>query len=97
MNELHLESLERCIIKDRILAGNNLDGRAVDYITAPRTVALLSAFDIRGVRMPLTTRKLLFHVLLHEIRHWAQIAAAVRLAGFEPPGDHDLLFSAALK
>jgi uncharacterized damage-inducible protein DinB len=54
-------------------------------------------FDIRGVRMPLTTRKLLFHVLLHEIRHWAQIAAAVRLAGFEPPGDHDLLFSAALK
>jgi uncharacterized damage-inducible protein DinB len=54
-------------------------------------------FDIRGERMPLTTRKLLFHILLHETRHWAQIATAVRLAGFEPPGDHDLLFSAALK
>lgn len=55
------------------------------------------SFDIRGVRMPLTTRKLLFHVMVHEIRHWAQIATAVRVAGFEPPGDHDLLFSTALK
>ena len=54
-------------------------------------------FDIRGERVALTTRKLLFHVMLHEIRHWAQIATAVRLAGFQPPGDHDLLFSAALK
>jgi uncharacterized damage-inducible protein DinB len=57
----------------------------------------IRTFDIRGERMPLTTRKLLFHILLHETRHWAQIATAVRLAGFEPPGDHDLLFSAALK
>jgi uncharacterized damage-inducible protein DinB len=54
-------------------------------------------FDIRGERMALSTRKLLFHVLLHEIRHWAQIATAVRMAGFDPPGDHDLLFSTALK
>jgi uncharacterized damage-inducible protein DinB len=54
-------------------------------------------FEIRGATMPLTARKLLFHILLHETRHWAQIAMAVRLAGFEPPGDHDLLFSTALK
>jgi uncharacterized damage-inducible protein DinB len=54
-------------------------------------------FDIRGERMALSTRKLLFHVLLHEIRHWAQVATAVRMAGFDPPGDHDLLFSTALK
>jgi len=54
-------------------------------------------FDIRGVRMPMATRKLLFHILLHETRHWAQVAMAVRLAGFDPPGDHDLLFSSALK
>ena len=54
-------------------------------------------FEIRGEKMHITTRKLLFHILLHEIRHWAQIATAVRVAGFEPPGDHDLLLSAALK
>lgn len=54
-------------------------------------------FDVRGQSWTMTPRKLLFHVLLHEIRHWAQIALAVRLAGFEPPGDHDLFFSRALR
>lgn len=39
---------------------------------------------------PMSPRKILFHILIHEIRHWAQIALAVRLAGFTPPGDHDL-------
>ena len=54
-------------------------------------------FEVREQQWPMTPRKLLFHVLLHEIRHWAQIALAVRLAGFEPPGDHDLFFSRALR
>jgi uncharacterized damage-inducible protein DinB len=57
----------------------------------------LRTFEIRGAPMQMTPRKLLFHILLHETRHWAQIALAVRLAGFEPPGDHDLLFSKALR
>jgi len=54
-------------------------------------------FEVRGQLWPMSSRKLLFHVLLHEIRHWAQIALAVRLAGREPPGDHDLFYSAALR
>jgi uncharacterized damage-inducible protein DinB len=45
----------------------------------------------------LTPRKLLFHIQIHEVRHWAQIAAALRNAGFEPPGEHDLLFSSAMQ
>lgn len=53
-------------------------------------------FDVRDQKWPMTPRKLLFHILLHETRHWAQVALAVRLAGFEPPGDHDLFFSKAL-
>ena len=44
----------------------------------------------------MTPRKLLFHMGLHEVRHWAQIAAVVRMAGFAPPGDHDLFYSKAL-
>jgi uncharacterized damage-inducible protein DinB len=54
-------------------------------------------FEIRDRTWQLSSRKLLFHLLLHEVRHWAQVALAVRLAGYEPPGEHDLLFSAALK
>ena len=44
----------------------------------------------------MSPRKLLFHMVLHEVRHWAQIAAAVRVAGFAPPGEHDLFYSKAL-
>lgn len=54
-------------------------------------------FSVRDRDWPMTPRKLLFHILLHEIRHWAQIALAVRLAGFDPPGDHDLFYSTALR
>ena len=51
----------------------------------------------RDQHATLTARKLAFHMLFHEIRHWAQIATAVRNAGFPPPGFHDLLFSSAMR
>ena len=54
-------------------------------------------FTVREQPWQMTPRKLLFHCLLHEVRHWAQIALAVRRHGVEPPGDHDLFFSRALK
>jgi uncharacterized damage-inducible protein DinB len=41
-------------------------------------------------------RKVLFHFLIHEIRHWAQLSLVFRQAGLEPPGDHDLIFSTVL-
>ena len=44
-----------------------------------------------GARGP--ARKLVAHILLHEIRHWAQVALVVREHGLAPPGDHDILFS----
>jgi uncharacterized damage-inducible protein DinB len=67
---------------------SQLDEDAADD---PRTLTMQSG------DMVLTPRKLLFHILIHETRHWAQIALAVRRAGFAPPGNHDLLFSRALK
>lgn len=54
-------------------------------------------FEVRDQQWPMSARKLLFHILVHEIRHWAQIALAVRQAGLEPPGDHDLFFSRAIR
>lgn len=45
---------------------------------------------------PLSPRKLLFHMALHEVRHWAQVASAVRMAGYAPPGNHDLFYSKTL-
>jgi uncharacterized damage-inducible protein DinB len=40
----------------------------------------------------MSRRKLLTHVILHEVRHLAQLAYAVRVAGDEPPGTHDLFY-----
>lgn len=40
----------------------------------------------------LTRRKLAVHIVLHEVRHLAQIAYAARAAGHEPPGEHDIFF-----
>ena len=105
----HLQSLQALpVVEQTGLTGNNapplfdygasvrreLEQYASDSSDDPDQVR---TFEIRGAAMPLTTRKLLFHILLHETRHWAQIAMAVRAAGFQPPGDHDLLFSKALK
>jgi uncharacterized damage-inducible protein DinB len=63
-----------------------------DVADEPRTFTVQSGGDYQ-----LTPRKLLFHILLHETRHWAQIALAVRLAGLEPPGNHDLFYSKAMR
>jgi uncharacterized damage-inducible protein DinB len=62
-----------------------------DVADEPRTFTLPSGDFV------LTPRKLLFHCLLHETRHWAQIALSLRRAGLEPPGNHDLFYSKALK
>jgi uncharacterized damage-inducible protein DinB len=62
-----------------------------DVADEPRTFTLPSGDFV------LTPRKLLFHCLLHETRHWAQVAVSVRRAGLEPPGNHDLIYSKALR
>lgn len=53
--------------------------------------------SLRDQVVTFTARKLVFHILFHEIRHWAQIATALRNAGFPPPGFHDFLFTDAME
>jgi uncharacterized damage-inducible protein DinB len=57
---------------------------------------VVRTFTVQSGSFSLSPRKLLFHIALHEIRHWAQIALAVRQAGLQPPGNHDLFYSRAL-
>ena len=49
-------------------------------------------FTIPTGPFTMSRRKLATHVVLHEVRHLAQIALAARAAGVTPPGDHDLFF-----
>ncbi len=43
-----------------------------------------------------TPRKIVVHVLMHEIRHWAQIATVLRFNGLSTGEMHDFLGSPAL-
>ena len=54
-------------------------------------------FTVQSGTFRMTPRKLLLHICLHELRHWAQIALGVRQAGLNPPGNHDLFYSSALE
>ena len=49
-------------------------------------------FGVQTGTYTTTRRKLALHIVLHEIRHLAQIAFAARLTGHEPPGRHDLFY-----
>jgi uncharacterized damage-inducible protein DinB len=53
-------------------------------------------FEIAGHVYKASARKIVFHVLLHEIRHWAQIAKLLRERGFVPGTNRDFLTSSAL-
>ena len=44
-----------------------------------------------------TAHKVTVHALLHGIRHWAQIATALRQAGHRQPWEHDWLLSDAVR
>jgi uncharacterized damage-inducible protein DinB len=52
-------------------------------------------YSFMNMTMKLTPRKIIFQVLLHETRHWAQLATILRLQGLasEP---QDFLFSPVL-
>ena len=58
------------------------------------TAAKPFTFTIPTGPQTMSRRKLATHVVLHEVRHLAQIALAARAAGVAPPGDHDLFFFA---
>ena len=53
----------------------------------------LLTFEAVGIgSFTLSRRRLMTHIVLHEIRHLAQLALAARTAGVEPPGNHDLIW-----
>lgn len=54
--------------------------------------ASLVTFTLPTGPLSITRRRLALHIVLHEVRHLAQLAYMARLTGHEPPGNHDYLF-----
>lgn len=42
-------------------------------------------------------RKCFLHTILHSVRHWAQLATALRTAGFKQDWQHDFIFTPAME
>jgi len=63
---------------------------AMDDSTAAQTMVITGLQS--SPDMVMTRRRLATHLLLHEVRHLAQLAMAARLSGQDPPGQHDLFY-----
>jgi uncharacterized damage-inducible protein DinB len=90
------ESLEKDQAASIFAFGSSSRKKAMRGFTAGATKEdcdRVREFEGRGVRIKGPARKLIAHILIHEIRHFAQMAIVVHQNGFAPPGDHDLLFS----
>ena len=61
----------------------------LDDATALQT---LTFSTLTGGTVTMTRRKLVMHIVVHELRHLAQVALAARMAGHEPPGRHDFFY-----
>jgi uncharacterized damage-inducible protein DinB len=60
----------------------------LDDTEARQTIKIVAQSATRTM----TRRELITHIVLHEIRHLAQAAYAVRLGGQAPPGEHDVFY-----
>ncbi len=67
----------------------------VEGLPAPNWDILMD-FEVVGRCLRATPRKIIIHVLTHEIRHWAQIATVFRMNGFKGDDSHDFVSSPML-
>ena len=76
--------------------GRSRDGLRALITTFPAAQwDVVHEFPLMNRVLRATPRKIVIHILMHEIRHWAQIATLLRLQGL-PVEMHDFLFSPVL-
>jgi uncharacterized damage-inducible protein DinB len=54
-------------------------------------------FKARVMSITASRRKMFMHVLLHSMRHWAQVAMVLRQAGFPQDWQHDFIFTQVME
>lgn len=79
---------DRAVANLRQFLANSSDAAIHEIIT----LQTVSAGTLQASR-----RKLFAHIMLHSIRHWAQLATALREQGFSTGWPKDFLFSEALR
>lgn len=64
----------------------------LDQLDAAEAAAMMTVSSPALGHYTVQRWKLATHMVLHEIRHLAQLALAARIAGHAPPGEHDFFF-----
>ncbi|MGC1870415.1 MAG: DinB family protein [Acidobacteriaceae bacterium] len=70
------------------------------FLSTTTDAALLEVIALQTVSagtLHASRRKLFTHILLHSIRHWAQLSSLLREAGYKTDWPKDFLFSEAVR
>jgi uncharacterized damage-inducible protein DinB len=70
------------------------------FLSTTNDAALLEVIPLHTVSagtVYASRRKLLTHILLHSIRHWAQLSSLLRESGYKTEWPKDFLFSEAME
>ena len=74
-------------------AGDKARKMLAEYLAKASDLDTVISFPTRSFGTLIASkRKIAIHMLLHGVRHWAQLATALREAGYEQ-GRHDFIFS----
>ena len=71
-----------------------------EFLSIADDAALLEVIALQTVSagtLHASRRKLLTHILLHSMRHWAQLTSLLREAGYKTDWPKDFLFSEAIE
>jgi len=70
------------------------------FLSSANDAALLEVISLQTVSagtLHASRRKLFAHILLHSMRHWAQLSSLLREAGYKTDWAKDFLFSEAME
>lgn len=90
------ESLPTTTVADLFVIGERARAMYREYLAATSDEDLLSVMEFptrTGGVFRVSKRKMLAHALIHSIRHWAQLATALREAGYPTNWGKDFLYS----
>jgi uncharacterized damage-inducible protein DinB len=83
-------------IEEVFALGDNARGQLIDFLTSATAAELekiLTFKTFTAGEVTVSKHKIASNIFLHGIRHWGQVATAVRQSGFGDGWPHDLLLS----
>jgi uncharacterized damage-inducible protein DinB len=92
LNRTGVDDIFRLGAEGRANIKRFLDSASDSDADRPISFKTLTAGEITA-----SARKMLTHCLVHSIRHWGQLATAMRQQGHSTNWKHDFMFSSALK